>query len=101
MFDGCKNLEYINLKNFHINDNINNVNNINIFIGIPENIFICLDEKREPTLSSLIKHKTCATIDITDNPSLNKIEMINLTEKCKYSCSDTYEYIYENNSKCY
>ena len=101
MFDGCKNLEYINLKNFHINSHINDINYDNIFRGIPENIFICLDEIREPILSLLIRNYKCFSIDPTDNPSLNKKEMINLTEKCKYSCNNTYEYIYENNNKCY
>ena len=100
MFDGCKNLEYINLKYFHTNIT-NNLKYTNIFRGIPENIFICIDEENEPTLSSLIKNKTCATIDITDNPVSNKKEMINLTEKCIYSCNDIYEYIYENNNKCF
>ena len=100
MFDGCKNLEYINLKKFQIN-NINNLNYDNIFRGTPENIFICLDEIREPILTSLIRNKKCSSIDPTDNPALNKKEMIYLNEKCKYSCNGTYEYIYENNNKCY
>ena len=101
MFDGCQNLEYINLKNYHISDHINNINYNNIFNGIPENIFICLNEENEPQLASLIKNKACASIDITDNPSFNKKEMINLTEKCKYSCNGIYEFIYENNNRCY
>ena len=59
MFDGCKNLEYINLKNFHLNNNRNNLNYNNIFKGIPENIFICLDEENESNLASLIREKKC------------------------------------------
>ena len=98
MFDGCQKLEYINLKNFAMK---NNVKYDNIFNEIPENIFICLNEKNVPKLASLIKNKKCFSIDITDNPSLNKKEMIILTEKCKYSCKETYEYIYPNNNKCY
>ena len=98
MFDGCEKLEYLNLKNFQIR---NDINYENIFRGTPENIYVCLDEEREPTLAALIKNKICYTIDPTDNPSLNKKEMFNLTEKCIESCNGIYKYIYPNDNKCY
>ena len=98
MFDGCEKLEYLNLKNFRIR---NDITYNNIFRGTPENIFICLDENTEPTLAGLIKMKKCYSIDPTDNPSLHKKEMFNLTQKCIDSCNGIYKYIDLKDNKCY
>jgi hypothetical protein len=98
MFEGCKNLEYINLKNAVEKEELNYTN---IFEGIPENIVICLNETNTPNLTMLIKNKTCYNIYCNNDWRQNKKDFVNKTEKCENSCNDTYEYIHEYNNKCH
>ena len=64
MFDGCIKLEYINLKNISEKQELNY---LNIFRGIPENIVICLTEENTPILTSLIRNLTCSIIYCDDD----------------------------------
>ena len=99
MFDGCIKLEYINLKN--VEEKKQNLNYLNIFRGIPENIVICLNETAVPNLSLLIKNKTCYSIDCNEDWKQKQKNMVNDTEKCVKSCKGFLNHIYEDNDKCY
>ena len=64
MFDNCKNLHYLNLKNFEEN---NKLDYTDIFIGIPNNIIVCINEIKAPNLYLLIKNLEGAYIDCSDD----------------------------------
>ena len=64
MFDNCKNLKYINLKNA--------IEHTNLYCGyvfkdVPENIVYCVYEKNAPKLNSILKGKMCSTLYCLDN----------------------------------
>ena len=74
MFDGCINLEYINLKNFNEIRLRNDKNEYkDIFNKVPENVVICINESlTKNKIFSQIKKKLCYNIDCSDTWKLNQ-----------------------------
>ena len=97
MFDGCIKLEYINLKNMSEKQELNY---LNIFRGIPENIVICLTEENTPILTSLIRNLTCSIIYCDDDWKQKQLRMENNTEKCSQSCNKFINYLFRYDDKC-
>ena len=63
MFNGCSKLEYINLKKFKEN---NNLNVTNIFNNVPDNIVACLDGDSTKIKQEILKKINCH-LDCSDN----------------------------------
>ena len=104
MFDGCVNLEYINIKNFveiKLSSDKDDYNNI--FNKCPENVVICINEDRKTNSKLLeqIKNKTCYTINCSKNWKSKQKKIINQTGQCRHSCDKSISYKYEYNGKCY
>ena len=51
LFKGCTNLEYINIKNFEENENLDISN---MFVNMPSNAVICLNKTKTPKISKLL-----------------------------------------------
>ena len=101
MFESCINLEYININNF---DDSNSYNDASIFGNIPENIVICYNESiAKRRIIPQIQKKICPVIDCSNNwiSKQKKLININNTIECVESCSNTSQYKYEYNGKCY
>ena len=74
MFNGCKNLEYINIQNI-TEDVLSNDDfyNEDIFYLVPDNIEICINgEKTSSKLSSKINNKTYKILKCSYDWSLNQ-----------------------------
>ena len=96
MFDGCKQLEYLNLKNVTERETFNQINYLNIFRGIPDNIIICLIEQNTRILTSLIKNKRCPIIYCEDNWEQKQKQRI----KCKIICDEDNPYELIDTKEC-
>ena len=92
MFHDCKNLEYVNIKNYIPQPNGNN----NFFNDCPKNLAICINNV---ALIDEIKFDDCNTFDCSDifYKFKNKITINN---ECTKNCSST-GYKYEYKFKCY
>ena len=99
MFYQCINLEYINLYNFK---EIKLTSYGDIFVGVPENIVICIDENNiQNKILPKIKDIKCNTIScLNDWKSIQK-KIIHNTNECIDSCENSNQYKYEYNGKCY
>ena len=64
MFNGCNHLQYLNLKNFEQNQNLNYQY---IFNEIPNNIIVCLNQVKAPNLYQLIYDLEDSHIDCSDD----------------------------------
>ena len=102
MFYGCTNLKYINLKNFNEMSLKKEQYYKDIFIGVPENIVICINENNNQKilLPQLNKIK-CHIIDCLDDWNLNQKKIINEIGECIDNCYNNSIYKYEYNGKCY
>ena len=99
MFYKCINLEYINLKKFK---EIKLITYNKIFVGVPENIVICIDENNiKDKILQHISNITCHTIYCSDDWKSKQKKIINNTNKCINSCENSNQYKYEYNGKCY
>ena len=99
MFYECINLEYINIYNFK---EINLTNCNNIFVGVPENIVICIDENNiQDKILQKIKNIKCKTISCSNDWKSIQKKIIYNTNECIYSCENSTQYKYEYNGKCY
>ena len=65
MFDNCKNLHYLNLKNFE--EYNNNLEYNYIFRGIPNNVIVCMNQELAPDLYQLIKKLEDPYFDCSDD----------------------------------
>ena len=63
MFSGCKNLEYINLKNFIENEDLSVTN---IFNNVPDNIVVCLN-KYSTKIKTEIEKKSNYTLNCSND----------------------------------
>ena len=98
-FHECINLEYINLYNFK---EIKLTSYGDIFVGVPENIVICMDENNiKDKILPLISNITCHTISCSNNWKLKQKKIIYNTNICIDSCENSTQYKYEYNGKCY
>ena len=92
-FDSCASLEYINLNNFNEEQLISYTN---IFIGIPENVVVCINENiTKEKIILQIESKNCSVIDCSDNWKLKQL-IIGNNNECVENCDNKYEY----NGKC-
>ena len=97
MFDGCINLEYINLKNF----NEISLSNYwsDMFNNVPNNIAVCININNiKNKIYPQINNKTCHIEDCTNNWKLNQKKFVNGTNDCITDCSD--RNLYEYNGEC-
>ena len=99
MFKNCDNLEYINMKNFN---EIKLQEYQDIFYNTPENIIICLDEKRTTNkILSQLQKKSCYIIDCSDNIILNQNKQIDITSICTDINDNYIKYKYVYNGMSY
>jgi hypothetical protein len=75
LFEGCLNLEYINIQNVKETNKIEKINDV--FQNTPENLVICLNEGNCPKLTNLIKEKSCYTIYCGDDWIKHQKKLIN------------------------
>ena len=102
MFYGCTNLKYINLKNFNEISLKEEQYYKDIFIGVPENIVICINENyNQKILLPQLNKTECHIIDCSDDWNLNQKKIINETGECIDNCYNSSIYKYEYNGKCY
>ena len=93
IFVNCKNLEYINIKNYKSNPDKNITKQS--FTNIPENMIICIDDTDK--ISDIINDNNCILISCSpDNKYKKNSESNCYTENCL-----TTEYQYEYNYTCY
>jgi len=102
LFTGCVNLEYINMSNFIESSNINV---INMFDGVPDNIVYCInDEAVVPNIMSELSKKKYAINDCSQNWKSNKKKLIEengiYVDECYYNNIYYYEYKYICYRKC-
>ena len=99
MFFKCINLEYINLYKFN---EIKLSACTEIFVDVPENIVICIDENniKNNVLPQISKIK-CKTISCSKDWKSIQKKIINDTNECIDSCENSTQYKYEYNGKCY
>ena len=96
-FSGCKNLRYLNMKNFYYSDLINQ---LTAFKDIPNNIIFCIDEIQSSFLYKTLTKKNCSILYCTDDwleIPRNKIIFDNNT--CIDNCG-SYS-LYDFNNICY
>jgi len=101
MFQGCSNLEYINMYNFDENK-LEKINSI--FSDIPENIVVCLKEMKPESkiYFELINEKRCPVFDCSNDwKSRQKKLIYNNNYQCFDNCAINQQYPYEYNGKCY
>ena len=94
-FDGCINLEYINLINFREN-NLNKNFSYSIFDNVPDNIVLCINDNINIILDEIKKIK-CYSLNCSDNWQLAQKKLAEENGNCMESCLNKYEY----NGKCY
>ena len=68
MFHNCNNLHYLNLKNFKQKENLDYTG---IFDGIPNNIIVCINEEKAPSIYQLIINLENSYIDCSDDWFIN------------------------------
>ena len=96
MFYQCLNLEYNIYKFKEIKLNKYD----EIFIGVPENIVICIDENNiQEKILPQISNITCKTISCSDDWKLIQKKIIYNSNECIDSCDLINEYEY--NGRCY
>ena len=99
MFYSCINLEYININNFNERKLLAN---IDMFLNIPENVVICINENiTKEKIFPQIESKHCYTIDCSNTWKEKQKKIINNTNECIESCDKSIQYKYEYNGKCY
>ena len=95
IFYNCNNLKFINISNYIES---NNINNINFFEGVPENITYCFNSENEiPEL----KNRKCSINDCQNNWEIKQRKIIYGKDTCVYDCSLDNEYKYEFKNTCY
>ena len=93
--DSCINLEYINIYNF--NDS-GLIDYDFMFLGVPENIVICMNTTQQKIFSEIEK-KSCYVIDCSNDWKSKQKKIINNSNICIDSCDNRTQYEY--NGKCY
>ena len=96
MFLYCRNLEYINLKNFHEN-NLGNYQSMLSSIQI--NPVICIKTIDANVIYNLIKDNNCYAFDCSYDWKSKQKKIYNKNQ-CIESCDNNREYKYEYNGKC-
>jgi hypothetical protein len=102
MFKDCFSLISLNLSSFIIS---NNTNTKNILYGISENLIYCINDDFYEKIEIYVSSKTCA---VRDNNCITgwhikskKIIKDNDNVMCYDNCSQTKNYKYEYENKCY
>ena len=99
MFYNCNNLQYINISNYK---GTNNINNVSLFDGVPENITYCFNSENEiPEFIEQLKSKKCSTNDCSDNWQKKEKKSIKEKNMCVYDCSLDDDYKNEFKKQCY
>ena len=100
MFYDCINLEYINMYNFGAKESVNATD---MLANVTDNIVICVNEDNytRSIIFAQIKNINCYTKDCSNDWKSNQKKIINNINQCIDSCSNSTEYIYEYNGKCY
>ena len=98
MFYNCKNLQYLNIKNFEQNSNLNYNE---IFYGIPKNLIVCINKTKAPDLYQLIQNLNCGNIYCSDDWYIKQKKYITEINECIDNCNNNQNYKYEFNNKCY
>ena len=102
MFKDCSSLTSLNLSSFKIS---NNTNMEDILHGISENLIYCINDDFYQKIETFVSSKTCAFRDnncITGwHMRSKKIIKENDYVICYENCSETINYKYEYENKCY
>ena len=94
MFEGCKNLKYLNFKGSSQSEYDN------IFNNTPDNMVACFpDDSENRDLRTLFSQKTCEVIDCSDDWETKQKKINGETGDCMDSCSG--DFLYEYNTICY
>ena len=94
MFEGCKNLKYLNFKGS------SKSSYDNMFVNTPDNIVACFpDDSENRDLKTLFSEKTCEVIDCSDDWETKQKKINGETGDCMDSCSG--DFLYEYNTICY
>ena len=98
MFEGCKNLRYVNFKKL---DELsgNNYDNDYILDDTPNNMVICLPKSGASKLKAIFSEKDCGVIDCSDNWEEKQKKINNETGDCMDECKGDFNYEY--NTICY
>ena len=97
LFQNCKNLGYINIKNLKPDIQLEN----KFFDGSPKNLIVCIDDqKTELIINALDNNENCRLIYCYNNSSDFKYKMNTENDCFTESCVIT-NYKYEYNYKCY
>ena len=97
MFEGCKNLRYLNI--FKLQDIIIPFYYRNILKKTPENMVICLPETKTYDLKTIFLNKTCGVITCDENWKKQQKKINNETGECMDKCEGSFGYEY--NTQCY
>ena len=97
MFDGCSQLEYLNLKNFIENITLDIEN---IFTNVPDNVVVCLNENSNKILNE-IKTKNCYSLNCSDSWKTKQKKIVNKPDVCLDISHNTIFYNYEYNGLYY
>ena len=96
MFYGCSKLEYINISSF---SSLSLSSYQNIIEGISSNAVICSSSDMYMKIKKYIGD--CRIFNCSNNWKSVQKKMLDGTSECEDRCSDSDEYIYEYEGKCY
>ena len=102
MFEGCKNLRYLNIANLYFIDGMGMqviFSLGNIFKNTPENMVICLPVSNAYYLKKIFRNKTCGVITCDEDWEIKQKKINNETGVCKDRCDG--EFSFEYNTQCY
>ena len=99
IFNGCKNLEYINIITYD-ESNVQSGWYINFDNVVPNNLVICINETLAPILKSNLTNRGCTIIYCGKNWREKQKNIIKETNNCIDTCQNTDIYKYEYNNKC-
>jgi len=99
-FDDCKNLEYINFKNYdeakvRYNWKLEFDNNV------PKNLVICIEKTLAPNLFSTLSSRGCTVVYCEEDWRENQKKIIKESNTCVETCQAQNVSKYEDNNKCY
>ena len=95
MFEGCKNLRYLNVLKLQGSPSYFYYENI--FKNTPENMVICFSDN--VPLYFIFRNKTCGVITCDENWEKKQKKINNETGECMNKCEGDFRYEY--NTKCY
>ena len=98
LFYDCKNLEYINFKNYD-ESKVRNNWKLEFDDKVPKNLVICIEETIAQNLFSTLSNRECTVIYCGDDWREKQKKISKESNTCVETCQNQNEYKYNN--KCY